>query len=92
MPDAVYFAQRAEESRAAMLAATDEGARLAHRQLQCAYEALAAAAARHESPALFTRPGYAPRHDPAPRAPAFAVDLSQGEGSRLRDDKNGVAR
>jgi len=91
MPDAVYFAQRAEESHAAMIAAADEGARLAHRQLECAYEALAAAA-RHERPAQFKRPGYAPRHDPAPRTPAFAVDLSQGEGSRPQDDKSGAAR
>jgi len=38
----LYFAQRAEQSRIAMMAAVGDGARLAHRQLMQAYAVLAA--------------------------------------------------
>jgi len=39
--EAAYFANRADQSRAARAASSDAGARLAHSQLETAYEALA---------------------------------------------------
>jgi hypothetical protein len=91
MPDAIYFAQRAEESHAAMVAAADEGARLAHKQLECAYEALASSA-RHDRAAPYRRPGYGPRHDPAPRAKAPPADVPSGDAIARWDDEGGATR
>lgn len=91
MPDAVYFAQRAEEEHAAKVAAADEGARLAHRQLERAYEALAASAQR-DRPAPFRRPGHAPRHDPAPQSTAPAAELWVGWEYGTRDEEGSATR
>ncbi|WP_174274611.1 GNAT family N-acetyltransferase [Sphingomonas bacterium] len=67
----VYFMRRARQSHAAMLAAADGGARLAHRQLESAYEGKADSLDRKM---LALARGPLPAQDQAPPKPAISPD------------------